>query len=95
MSTAHVLLRTALAARTDLADAACIGQWALFDESEPYEDRDQLAPRHTAAVRLCDGCPCRRRCAELLDSLPVWTRDGGWAGQVVTPRAPRAARQAS
>lgn len=67
------------------ATANCHGLWEMFDPAEPDEDPDDLDYRHTAAVALCEHCPAREPCAELLASLPRAARAGVWAGRVRTP----------
>lgn len=74
---AEHLLRAILADLPRLPGAACVSQYALFDDVPGCQSRDQRAERFEAAVRVCESCPARPACPE---SLPDPA-----AGRMVSP----------
>jgi hypothetical protein len=54
-----------------LPEAACVGQYQLFDDVPGRQSRDQRQQRYEAAVMVCRGCPTRPACSESLFK-PTW-----------------------
>lgn len=87
------LARAVTAGRPPLTDAACIGQWALFDAAgtEPtIEPAEAVADRHARAAALCRACPELTACREWHSSTPPRMRAAGVvAGIIPNPSAGR------
>ncbi|MCV7191485.1 hypothetical protein [Mycolicibacterium brumae] len=68
-------------------DAACLGQWSLFDPAESGETPAEIAYRHGAAIALCESCPALRECGEWASGLPPRDRPRGVvAGRLNDPK---------
>lgn len=85
-------LTCALAGVPRLTDAACHGLWELFDPPGEGEDAEDVAYRHSAALKMCASCPCLSECRSYVDSLKPSQRPiGVIAGRVVREHNKRAA----
>jgi hypothetical protein len=62
---------------SDLAGTACVGDWQLFDSTDPVD--------HMEARSIClHECPVRSACQELLKRVHKgsYRMEGTWAGQL-------------
>lgn len=65
-----------------LEGAACAGQAPLFDRDVAGETAAEQSARHTAAARICRGCPVQSACA---DAAQEQTADGIWGARLQPP----------
>jgi hypothetical protein len=67
-----------------LQEPLCRDRYMLFDPPEPFEAAEDVAHRHEAAKRICEGCGALEMCRSMFDGLPRSRRPSG----VVAGRLP-------
>ncbi|WP_454162876.1 WhiB family transcriptional regulator [Gordonia iterans] len=77
-----------LADQPDLTEAACRGQWALFDPAGEDEDLEQAAARQHRAANLCRSCPTLAACRDWSDRIPPKHRPPGVLAGVIPQARP-------
>ncbi|UQE74631.1 WhiB family transcriptional regulator [Gordonia sp. PP30] len=77
-----------LADQPDLTEAACRGQWALFDPAAEDEDHAEVEARHHRAAAICSRCPALAACRDWAERIPPKHRPPGVLAEIIPQARP-------